>query len=190
VQLGGVLVEREARSARKENMTAQNAEKLKLAGAVAALGLAGVGFFRFYKSSNPPEGRAYFYDQSAKKLFVAPHSSVPPIKGIEGQEEDAVRAVVISTSGNCLDESSRKIAYLETYTPELKRQVESRQNNGPNAADTPAVTIRRGEAHALILVRRPAEMDWHPMTSPEAQEILRTISTPGPDGKMPVVCIP
>jgi hypothetical protein len=171
-------------------MTPRSAEKLKLAGAVAALCVAAVGFVRFYKSSSPSEGRAYFYDQSARKLFVAPHSSVPPIKGVEGEEEDGVRAVVISTSGDCQDASSRKIVYLEMYTPELKRQVESRQGKDLNAADTPPAMIRRGEAHALILVKRPEEPDWHPMTSPEAQEILRTISTPGPDGKLPVVCVP
>jgi hypothetical protein len=52
------------------------------------------------------------------------------------------------------------------------------------------VMIRRGEAQQFVLIKRPEEADWHPMTSPEAQDILKIINTPGPDGKMPVVCIP
>lgn len=174
----------------KIGVKSKNADKLKIVLAVGAFALAGVGFVRFYKSSNPPEGKAWFYDLSARRLFVAPHSSIPPIHGVEGEEEDGVRAIVVSMSGNCTDENSRRIAYLETYTPELKRQLELRKKNDPALIDNAPSTIRRGEAHSFILVKRPEEADWHPMTAPEAQEILQTISRPGPDGRTPVVCAP
>jgi hypothetical protein len=169
-------------------MNPKTAEKLKLGGAVIALIIAGFGFVRYYKSSTPAEGRAYFYDLSAKQLFVAPHSSVPPIRGVAGEEEDGVRAVVYTWDGNCDDPANRQIAYLEMYTPELKRQVEQRKAG--TAPVEGSGSIRRGEAHGLILVKRPHEADWHPMTSPAAEQILQFISTPGPDGRSPVVCVP
>jgi hypothetical protein len=170
-------------------MTAKTAEQFKLAGAVIGLTIAAVGFVRFFRTNNQSAGTAYFYDLSGKTLFVAPHSSVPPIKGVNGDEEDGVRAIVISTTGDCADKNSRKVAYLETYTPELKKQVEMRTGNHAEQGGND-VMIRRGEAQQFVLIKRPEEADWHPMTSPEAQDILKIINTPGPDGKMPVVCIP
>lgn len=171
-------------------MTPQKADRIKLLTATVALALASILFLRFYRSSNPSEGKAYFYDLSGKVLFTASHSSVPPIKGVSGEEEDGVRAIVISTTGDCRDAGSRKIAYLETYAPELKHQVEARLQQGPGSAEQPSGGIRRGEAQAFILVKRPDETEWHPMNTPEAQEILQTINVPGPDGRTPVVCVP
>jgi hypothetical protein len=171
-------------------MTPQRSDQLKVAVAVLAFLAAVFGFVRFYSKSRPAEGKAFFFDLGAKRLFVAPHSSVPPIRGVVGEEEDGVRAIVLSPTGDC-SEKSRVIAYLETYTPELKRQVEARVHGASaGAAPENALAIRRGEAHGLILVKRPDETDWHPMNSPGGQAILQTINAPGPDGKAPVVCMP
>lgn len=171
-------------------MTAKGSERLKVAFVLVTFSLAAAGFIRFYRNASPGEGKAYFYDLSGRRLFTAPHSSVPPIKGVVGDEEDGVRAIVISTNGNCADTRSRQIVYLETYTPELKQQVESRKKQvASDPAESPS-HIRRGEAHAFILVKRPEETGWHPMTSPQAQKILQVLSTVGPDGKMPLVCVP
>jgi hypothetical protein len=51
---------------------------------------------------------------------VAPRTRVPPIPGINNEEPDGMRAIVISTSGNPKD---KKIAYLEKYAPELKTTI-------------------------------------------------------------------
>lgn len=174
----------------QEEMSLSRADRWKVTGAVLALAVAVFGFVRFALSTSPSEGLAYFYDLSAKELFTAPHSSVPPIRGVSGEEEDGVRAIVVSATGDCEDEKSRAIAYLETYTPELKRQVEMRKSNATGLEENAPATIRRGEAHGFILVKRPEEKHWHSMTSPEAQKILATLSTPGPNGKVPVVCVP
>src|SRR5688572_15309584 len=73
---------------------------------------------------------AYFYDLSKGKLFVRPQSSIPPIEGLDRGQFDGVRAVVISTNGNCSDKKARGIAYLEKYSPQLKQQMEAVQKAG------------------------------------------------------------
>ena len=94
--------------------------------------LRAAGFFlvRFFRQDDGVSEKTYFYDLSEKKLFTAARTSVPPIKGINDAVEDGVRAVVISTTGNCRDKSCLKVAYLETFSPELKRQMESAQRTG------------------------------------------------------------
>ena len=190
MQPGCLLVVCPACGARQPIVKPSSAERLKLLGAVGMLAAAFLGFYRFYRSGSPDEGKAYYYDLSGKKLFVGPHDSVPPIRGVIGDEVDGVLAIVISSSGDCNDAASRKIAYLETYAPELKRQIELRKGHEESAMDPVENPIRRGEAHQFILVKRPEEAEWHAMNTPEAQAILQIINTPGPDGRLPVVCIP
>jgi hypothetical protein len=129
-------------------------------------------------------GGAYFYDVSAKRLFVAPHGSVPPLRGIDGPEEDAFRAVVISDSGDPADKKSRRIAYLERYSPELKKQMEEAQAGGPPP------TITRSEAQAHRWVRRTNDTEWTPLTSEAGEQLVSGWAVPGPSGVTPAVCTP
>ena len=131
---------------------------------------------------------AYFYDLSERKLFVAPRTSVPPIRGINDGEPDGVRAVVISTSGDPQDKQSHKIAYLEKYSPDLKQQFE-RMRDGQDGA-TATRSLGRAQAQAHIFVRRVNEPVWHPANSPEAEKIMTEWQAPAAGGKAPVVCIP
>jgi hypothetical protein len=135
-------------------------------------------------SSDPGRAGAYFYDPSASRLFVAPMGSIPPIQGVDGPEEDAVRAVVVSISGNPSDRGSHRIAYLERYSPELKRQLEaSRAGTGP-------APMGRSEAAQQRWVRRTNDTDWFPLSSEAGERIVSDWATPGPDGTTPTVCIP
>jgi hypothetical protein len=143
-------------------------------------------FFWFYLGDND-EGyvdKDFFYDQSEKQLFTAPRTSVPPIAGINDATEDAVRAVVISVTANPKDKSSHQIAYLEMYTPEMKRQFEEAQRTGN------APPMGRGAAQSHRLVRRHNEEKWHPIISPEGEKIVSEWAKPGSDGVVPVVCTP
>src|SRR5206468_12366481 len=88
---------------------------IKLGLALSMLGVAGFFMFRFLHQDDAVSEKTYFYDLSEKKLFTAPRTLVPPIKGINDAIEDGVRAVVISTTGNCREKSSLKVAYLETF---------------------------------------------------------------------------
>jgi hypothetical protein len=113
-----------------------------------------------------------------------PRTLVPPIKGINDNVQDAVRAVVISLNGNPADQASHKIAYLEKYSPELKQQMEVAQASGAS------LQMGRNEALGHRFVSRVDQPEWHPINSPEAEKILTEWATPGPDGITPVVCSP
>ncbi len=162
---------------------------LMLAFAGVLLAGAAVQFIRFLLPRGPSDELAYFYDLSERKLFVAPRTRVPPIRGINDDAPDGMRAVVISTNGDPKDKKSRKIAYLEKYAPELKRQLEGMQA-GANPAGGEETRVSRGAAQSLTFVRRLSEETWYPVNSLEAEKIMTEWQIPGPDGKVPVVCVP
>lgn len=157
---------------------------VKLALALALLALAAVFLWRYAKANRSAADTAFFYDLSQQKLFVGPRTAIPPIRGIDGPEEDGVRAVVISTNGTPEDKASRTIAYLEMYSPELKRQMEEAQRTGTSPE------MGRALAQAHRFVRRLADKEWFPLNSPEGERIVTEWARPGPNGMTPVVCGP
>lgn len=160
-----------------------------LALAVVLLAGAAFRFSQFLGQRGHTDENAYFYDLSERKLFVASRTLVPPIRGINNDEPDGMRAIVISPSGNPKDKASQKIAYLEKYAPELKQQFEAMQSGQESGAPAGS-RISRGAAQSFIFVRRLNEETWHPVNSPEAEKIMTEWQVPGPDGKTPVVCAP
>ena len=163
-------------------MNASNAIKLGLA--VLSLAVAGFLAVRFVRQSGGASEKAFFYDLSEQKLFSAARGAVPPIRGLNDDKEDAVRAMVISTNGNPRDRKSWKISYLEMCSPELKREFEAAQASGSNPQ------ISRGAAQNHRLVRRLTDTQWHALTSAEAERIVSEWLTAGPDGGPAVVCTP
>jgi hypothetical protein len=160
---------------------------LKLALPVIAIGVAGYFLVRFFLGQGQPEEEAYFYDLSEQKLFAASRKAVPPIRGINNAEEDGVRAVVVSTSGDPHDRRRQRIAYLEKYGRELKAQIEARQKGGTGVVGN---QIDRVEAQSYTFVRRVDETKWHAVNTPEAEKIMGEWMTPGPGGETPVICVP
>jgi hypothetical protein len=152
--------------------------------AILMLAVAGFFFLRFLREDSGVSEKAFFYDLGEQKLFTAPRTAVPPIKGIKGAEAAAVRAVVISTTGDPKDKSSWKVAYLEKYSPELKKQMETAQATGNSPQ------MGRAEAQAHRFVRRAADSQWFPMDSPQGEAIVNDGATPGSNGVTPVVCAP
>ena len=157
---------------------------IKAALAILMLAGAALFFIRFLREDTGVSEKAFFYDLSEQRLFTAPRTAVPPIKGIKGAQEAAVRAVVISTTGDPKDKSSWKVAYLEKYSPELKKQMETAQANGNSPQ------MGRTEAQAHRFVKRMADSQWFPMDSPQGEAIVNDWATPGPNGVTPVVCAP
>ena len=98
--------------------------------------------------------------------------------------EDGVRAVVIAPAGRCEDEKARRIAYLETSAPELKKALDAARASGQPP------TISRGAAQGLRWVRRLSDADWVAITSEEGERIVSEWAVPGPDGLSPSVCSP
>ena len=155
----------------------------KLGLALTLLAGAGVCFVKLRPAPEQSE-KGFFYDVATQKLFVAPRTLLPPIPGINGKELTAFRAIVISTNGNPRDKTSRQIAYLETYSPELKLAMEAFRAGKTTSAAS------HEERQTQILVKRVNETEWHTVKSPEGEQILTEWNVPGPDGKLPVVCSP
>ena len=162
----------------------QNLTLARLIFAVIMLGVASVLLWRFFHERNDLSEKAFFYDLSKQKLFTGPRTGVPPIKGIDDAQEDAVRAVVISTNGTPDAKASWTIAYLEMYSPELKRQMEEAQATGNSPI------MGRALAQSQRLVRRLGDSQWFPLSSPEGERIVTEWARPGPNGVTPVVCTP
>jgi hypothetical protein len=94
-----------------------------------------------------------------------------------------VRAVVIAPNGNPKDVAARKIAYLEKYAPEFKRQLEQVRSGE-------ADPLPRGSRNAYRFVKRVEDAEWRALNSPEGERILTEWNIAGPDGKFPAVCAP
>ena len=157
--------------------------------ALVLLAGAAFRFSMFLGQRGPSDQSAFFYDLSERKLFVAPRTVVPPIRGINNDELDGVRAVVVSTSNNPKDKASRKIAYLEKYATELKQQLEAMQS-GQEPAGPSGSQISRSAAQSFTFVRRLNDETWYAANSAEAELIMKEWQVPGPDGKTPLVCAP
>jgi len=163
--------------------------QVKVVSACVLLAAAVVCFIKLSPAGESRDENAYFYDLEEQKLFVAPRSSIPPIKGIKGRAMAGVRAIVISTTGDPADKKHRQIAYLEKYSPEIKRLFEEVQQ--ARAAGLSAEgRIDRRQVPANTWVRRLHDAEWHPLDSTEGENITSEWNAPGPDGRTPVVCSP
>lgn len=165
-------------------MTPARTNALKLTTAVVLLGIAAVLVWRFMHTSDGISERAFFYDLSEGKLFVAERGLVPPIRGMNDATEDGVRAVVVSLSGRPEDKGSWTVAYLETCTPELKQKLDAARAAGS------APEISRTAAQSLRLVRREKDTDWVSIVTPEGERIVSEWAASGTGNSTPVVVSP
>jgi hypothetical protein len=155
---------------------------------LVALLLVAASWFavRQFIRSLPAGEKTFFYDVSAARLFAAPRTALSPIRGVDGPEEDAFRALVVSTNGRPADRHSWHVAYLEKFSPELKDKMAAAQGSGE------ALAMSRLETQRHRFLRRlsdPASA-WHAMDTPEGEAILNSWAQPGPGGVTPVVCTP
>ena len=160
------------------------AQTAKLILALALLGIASLLAWRWARHDTGISEKVFFYDLSEQKLFAGPRTAVPPIRGLNDEQTDAVRAVVISTTAEPRNRKSWEIAYLDMYSPELKQQMETAQASGTSPA------MGRGEAQRHRFVRRVQDTGWHAMDSPEGERIVTEWAVPGANGITPVVCSP
>jgi hypothetical protein len=162
---------------------------LKGVAASALLLLAGWLGYRAWRGTGEQQELVYFYDLSEQKLFPAPRSAVPPIRGINNADEDGVRAIVISPTGDPRDKQQRRVAYLEKYSAQLKQMFEAVRRAEASGEST-AGALSRGAVPANTFVRRVNEREWHVMTSAEGEKIVNEWNVPGAEGKYPAVCVP
>ena len=162
---------------------------IKLGVAISLLAGAVVCFLKLSPAGDSGDAKSYFYDVEEQKLFVAPSSSIPPIKGLKGGESAGVRAIVVSPTGDPGDKTHCRIAYLEKYSPEIKQLFEEvRQARAAGRSEEGR--IDRRQVPPSTWVRRLNETEWHALNTPEGKQIASEWNTPGPDGRTPVVCSP
>jgi hypothetical protein len=157
--------------------------------ACAMLLLAASYLLSFVRNQRSQEPTAYFYDLSERKLFVAAQSAVPPIRGLNDDQADAMRAVVIAASGKSGDKSAHKIAYLEKYSSDFKQDIQAARKAEAEGKEM-VRRIGRSEAQSHTFVRRLTDSAWYPLSSPEGEKIVTEWNVAGPDGNFPEVCVP
>ena len=164
-------------------LQADEKKKLTFAGVLFALAIL---FFVLFGS---PEREAleYFYDESEQKLFTAPTGLIPPIKGINDDQLDGVRAIVIAPKGQCGDEWARRIGYLEKWSPLLKQQMEAAARAKAAGHAVPNF-VGRSQRKFHQFVRRTDSPQWHNMNTDEAAKIMATLRTKDAQGKIPDIC--
>ena len=153
----------------------------QLIAALIMVALAAAVFFNSWLASRKGP-QAFFYDLSKGELFTADANLIPPIRGIDNAEEDGVKALVIAPTVD--DKKNRRIAYLERFAPELKRDMEEAR------AKQTRPLIDRGSQQNFRFVRRAKDTNWYSMNSTEGERIVNEWTAPGPDGLSPVVCTP
>ena len=163
-------------------MTPGRTNALKLTAAFGLFVLAGLLSWRWMRQESGVSERAFFYDLSEGRLFVANRGLIPPIRGVNDDAEDGVRAVVVSTNGHPENKSTWVIAYLETYAPELKQQLQAAQ-----AAGTPP-EISRTAGQSLRLVKRPADPGWVSLATTEGEQVVGEWLNLGTESSPPVIC--
>lgn len=151
---------------------------------VALLGVAGYLVFRQTFGRKAAGELGFFYDASAGRIFTGPRDAPPPIRGVDGPEEDGFRAVVLSTTGKPADRKSWQVAYLEKFSPELREKTREAQRTGE------ALAMGRMVSQGHRFVRRVEDSAWHALDTPEGEAISTAWARPGPEGITPVLCTP
>jgi hypothetical protein len=137
--------------------------------------------------------RVWFYDQSEKRLYAVPAGTIPPHKGTGGKSGDGVRAVVVTFPGRRGPAAERRVAYLESYSPQLKDLLEricaARAAGERYQGSIPSRDSDYFQTNSLV--KRVGNAAWYPTGSAEAQRIVSEWrSWRRPEGLAPVVCIP
>lgn len=136
-------------------------------------------------------GRVWFYDESEKKLYLTPDTTIPPDKGIGGPAGDGEKAVVVTFGKDWHDRGKWRIAYLQKYTPGLKKALEdviiARAARRVFDGTIPSPLSTYFQTNTLV--KRVDDRDWYPANSDEGRRILTEWrSWRGGDGSNPVVC--
>src|SRR5579871_3041837 len=150
---------------------------LKAVIVVSGLGIGGwlaVSSLRSSMRSSHAGSHVWFYDESEKKLYSMPDTTIPPDKGIGGPGGDGEKAVVVTFGKDWHDRSKWRIAYLQKYTPELKnildRLIVARAAHRIFDGSVPARQSEYFQSNTLV--KRVEDHDWYPANSDEGKRIV------------------
>ncbi len=132
--------------------------------------------------------KAWFYDLNTSKLFVAKSKLIPPIEAPSGPlgngKPAGVKAYVFSYTYEP-NESERFIGFLETFTPEAKK---NKSKSAKSKDDSAAELIKQwGEGR---LVRRVEDEQWFAANSDEGRTIIEEAFLPNENGEHARYCPP
>jgi len=125
--------------------------------------------------------KGWFYDLNTSKLFVAKSKLIPPIEAPSGPRENGepagIKAYVFSYKYEP-NESERFIGFLETITPEARR---NQANSATSRGDSAAELIKQGGEGRLI--RRVEDEKWFTANSNEGRAIIENAFNPNENGE-------
>lgn len=160
-----------------------------VAGIVLLAGLAGVVAMRFFASAGGVGEEAFYFDESGGELFVADAGLRPPIRGVIGNEVDGVRAIVY-VAGADPSVGERRIAYLQTFTDELKAEYERWDAGQAEGRPVQTKIDDRVYVSDNTLVRTVDDPTWHPSTSAEGRAIKAVLTRRAENGQFPTIVDP
>ncbi len=145
----------------------------------------------------------YFYDLNTGKLFIGKSSDIPPIDAPSGNlmqdgnatdQQAGVKAYVYSCD-DCSVEDSRFVGWLETYTPQLKLQLEDPEalmSSDPDSMEAEIDMMQVFEQGHLIAkpVEPGAEPDWVPATAEEGFALVQEVQETCGPATIPQPCMP
>ena len=122
----------------------------------------------------------FFMDTADGSLFIDKSDQLPPITAPSGMQ--GVRAFVFAC-GDCGDEANRFVGWLETYTPEAKKAIET-PAVGPEGGMDNYEVIENGH-----LVASPKSKQWMMANSEQGFKIMDSVLSQCPD-QAPKPCFP
>ena len=132
--------------------------------------------------------KAWFYDLNTGELFIAKSDKLSPIKAPSGQlpngEPAGVKAYVFSYAHEP-NESNRFIGFLETLTPETKKNMPDFLKSRANITRESIKQWNRGR-----LIRRVSDGQWYTADSNEARAIMKEVFRANENGETARYCPP
>jgi hypothetical protein len=158
-------------------------QKTIAAGILAACAVA-IMIYSALNTGKRPKGNIWFYDLKTRQLFAASDSSVPPIDTKSGPEM-GVRAYVYTCSGGS-NPNDKFIAFIEKFTPEVKKGVEEDLKHGGGQMTIGLALERRPGG---VLISQPDAGNWFPKFSDEGRQIMEMGKKKG-GCPNPTLCLP
>jgi hypothetical protein len=157
-------------------VSSQSKVLLKAVAIAALLTAGGALLFRQLREvsrTGEHGARVWFYDLSEKRLYPVARETIPPHQGIGGVKGDGVRAVVVAPKGKGDSVTARRIAYLESYTSELKKLLDDVTAARAAHRVYPGRLPSRDSDFfgANTMVRRVGDTTWHAASSEEGRRI-------------------
>jgi len=147
----------------------------------------------FFNSGAPKAQMAesqWFYDLTTKKLFAAPMEEYAPIDTPSGPKQGVKAMVYACPDSDC--KSDPRIAWLEMYTPKVKKLLLEQKERDREGITAPDMTLVRliDEDQGTMYARAEKPDEWHAAHSPRARELKMSLNNLCGEGVQIRGCLP